>query len=118
MQKSSPNMNSLANTLKKGLAPPPTPLVLDFGEIGGDYSLTTNTWPKPIPVTDYVVSRHLTHKEPLTETYEETCSIPHTHDVRVPDKMKALKPGDRVLVGWVQNDAVVMLVIVPATEVM
>lgn len=52
-------------------------LILDFGEIQIDDSLLTNTFPKPIPNTDYLVCR-------------------------------SVRPGDRVLVAWVQNDAVVV----------
>ena len=35
-------------------------LILDFGEIQGDYSLLTNTYPNPIPKGDYLVCRQLT----------------------------------------------------------
>lgn len=37
-----------------------SPLILDFGEIQDDYSLKTNTFPIPIPVSDYLVCRSLT----------------------------------------------------------
>lgn len=33
---------------------------------------------------------------------------PHVHDVLIPEKMRSIKPGDRVLVAWVQNEAVVI----------
>ena len=33
---------------------------------------------------------------------------PHIHDVLVPEKMRSIAPGDRVLVAWVQNEAVVI----------
>lgn len=36
----------------------------------------------------------------------------HQHHVLVPEKMRSLKPGDRVLVAWVQNEAVVVDIIV------
>lgn len=32
----------------------------------------------------------------------------HYHDVYLPDKMRWLKPGDRVLVAWVEDEAVVV----------
>lgn len=41
-------------------------LVLDFGEIMGDYSLQTNTFSIPIPVEDYHVCRQLTLGKPGT----------------------------------------------------
>lgn len=42
---------------------------------------------------------------------------PHIHDVLIPEKLRWLKPGDRVLVAWVQNDAIVLGVICPATDI-
>lgn len=36
---------------------------------------------------------------------------PHVHDVLIPEKMRWLKPGDRVLLAWVGNEAVVIDII-------
>lgn len=44
------------------------------------------------------------------------CGI-HYHDIYVPDKMRWLKPNDRVLVAWVQNDAVIIDIILAAKGV-
>ena len=41
----------------------------------------------------------------------------HTHNVLIPEKMRWLKPGDRVLVAWVQHDAIVLDIILPATAI-
>lgn len=41
----------------------------------------------------------------------------HYHDVYLPDKMRRLKPGDRVLVAWAGADAVVIDIIMDAKEV-
>lgn len=41
----------------------------------------------------------------------------HSHTVLIPEKMRWLKPGDRVLVAWVQHDAIVLDIILPATEI-
>ena len=141
-------------------------LLLDFGEIQPDYSLLTNTYPIPIPKTDYMVCRQLTlgpthdilaktqdiglphsgshiHKT-INETGSCGCTVSgtvgettraapdppipsqrtaggdssdgmHQHHVLIPEKMRKLKPGDRVLVAWVQNDAVVVDLVLPAT---
>lgn len=35
----------------------------------------------------------------------------HRHDVLIPEKMRRLKPGDRVLLAWVGNEAVVIDII-------
>ena len=103
-----------------------TPLSLDFGVIQDDYSLKTNTFAKPIPKSDYSVCRQLTlgpTGDWLTETHVKIngehrhsgCSVgsghsdgAHDHDIKIPEKMRSIKPGDRVLVAWVQNEAVVV----------
>lgn len=111
-----------------------TPLPLDFGVIQDDYSLKTNTFAKPIPKTDYSVCRHLTlgktgtyltvtandgiHSHGLSGTHGghvggdgshvHRDEGPHKHDVLIPEKMRWIQPGDRVLVAWVQNEAVVV----------
>ena len=41
----------------------------------------------------------------------------HSHSVLIPEKMRWLKPGDRVLVAWVQHDAIVLDIILPATAI-
>ena len=70
------------------------PLVLDFGEIQENGSLLTNTFPVPIPKGDFSVCRH------VSGLAEQTVKFP------------AIKPRDRVLVAWVQSEAVVVDIIV------
>lgn len=41
----------------------------------------------------------------------------HHHDVYLPDKMRWIKPGDRVLVAWVGVDAVVIDIVMDAKVV-
>ncbi len=41
----------------------------------------------------------------------------HQHHVLLPEKMRQIKPGDRVLVCWVGDDACVIDIVLPATEV-
>lgn len=61
------------------------PLALDFGVIRKGYALKINTFKVPIPKGDYMVSKALAGKEGQT-----------------------VKPGDRVLVAWVQDMPVVV----------
>ena len=94
------------------------PLVLDFGIILGDYSLKTNTFPLPIPKSDYSVCRAITYDPgvPLTQTYcdgahghpDAGFAGSHVHNVRLPEKMYWIRPGDKVLVAWVQDEACVI----------
>lgn len=100
-------------------------LVLDFGEIMGDYSLQTNTFSIPIPVEDYHVCRQLTLGK-TGDILAKTQAVgspgsggpegAHQHHVLIPEKMRRLKPGDRVLVAWVQSEAVVVDIICPAED--
>lgn len=130
-------INKLAGVMQvrmKNMADKPS--VLDIGQIGSDMSLTTNQFPKPIPQTDYLVCRQLTlgaTGEKLTTTLTDKAGNPldgdhnnhtagenygkHKHTVIIPEKMRSIKPGDRVLVAWVGDDAVVVDIILPATSV-
>lgn len=98
-----------------------SPLVLDFGEIQSNYSLVTNTFPIPVPKGDYSVCRSIHgfllgtsesswigHLQNDQHVHNNPSEIPgHSHDVQLP----SLKPGDRVLVAWVQSEAVVVDII-------
>lgn len=97
---------------------------IDIGIIQSDYSLTTNSFPKPIPKDSYNVCRQLLYDPsvPLTETYVDgshehpDASPPgtHYHKVKLPKKMRWLKPGDKVLVAIVQNEFIVVDIIYSA----
>lgn len=139
-------VNSLARVLTGQMKKTgESPLVLDFGIVQGDYSLKTNTFPLPIPKTDYLICRNLTRGvtgDVLTQTKQGQGNHPHgssgshgghdggdgahghpgsegihVHDVLLPENMRSVKPGDRVLVAWVGHDAVVMDIIYNASEV-
>ena len=144
-----PGTNKLARVFKERMdreRNANSSLILDFGEIQGDYSLLTNTYPNPIPKGDSLVCRQLTigptsghltytiqagkpndgtHNHGSSGTHgghtggdgshTHTSEGPHVHDVLIPEKMRKLLPGDRVLVAWVQNDAVVIDLVLPAS---
>ena len=114
-----PGTNKLANVLAGRMKKESeSPLVLDFGEIQANGSLITNTFPVPIPKGDYSVLRQLTlgfTGEKLTITKDDGKHGGHTsgdgihsHIVLIPEKMRSIRPGDRVLVAWVQYEAVVV----------
>ncbi len=108
-------MNELARVLDgraKGLGDKPP--VLDFGTIQGDMGLLTNKFPKPIPYDDYAICRSVCYDPgvPLTVTEDEE------HEVRLPEKMARIKPGDRVLVAWAGDDAVVIDIVMQAPDML
>ena len=120
--KGNPGTNKLANVLSERMKREgKSPLVLDFGEILPDGSLVTNTFPVPVPKGNYSVLRSLTfgkaedvltttsHKEDDGEHEGHPAGTgSHSHDILLPEKMRSVGPGDRVLVAWVQNEAVVV----------
>ena len=48
---------------------------------------------------------------------EDSSDGMHQHHVLIPEKMRWLKPGDRVLVAWAGDDPVVVDLILPATVI-
>lgn len=120
-----PGTNKLAGVLASRMKQENTsPLVLDYGEILGNMSLKTNTFPVPIPKGQYSVCREVTNYNTTvtidwwTENtsggggYAEFAS--HNHEIKgtKPERVNnGLKPGDRVLVAWINNDACVIDVI-------
>lgn len=110
-----------------------SPQDIDFAVINEDYSLRTNRFPVDIPATDYTVCRHLCERivripAEITATASggshgghEYGDGSHTHSVDMTHehlyKTRYLKPGDRVLVVWIQNEVCVIDLIVPATDI-
>ena len=89
-----------------------SPLTLDFGEILANGSLKTNTFPVPIPKGDYTICRLAAGLTLSTSEQSWLNKAPsgvplHSHSVTIPE----VKAGDRVLVAWIQSEAVVIDVI-------
>lgn len=101
-------------------------LILDYGVINDDLSLTTNTFPIAIKKKDYMCCRHL-RAVPEKDRWSTAYAGSHTHPGSEGSSAgshahkfqphEVLKKGDRVLVAWVQNDPVVIDVLVHADEV-
>lgn len=92
------------------------PNVLDFGSILADFSLQTNSFPVPIPKGDYFICRMaaLSNEDDWAVT---DLTANHRHQVALPESLTPLRPGDRVLVAWIEDDAVVIDKFMPATVV-
>ena len=105
--------NKLANVLSSRMQREnDTSLCLDFGEIQANGSLKTNTFPVPIPKGDYTICRLAAGLTLSTSEQSWLNKAPsgvplHSHSVTIP----AVKAGDRVLVAWIQSEAVVIDVI-------
>ncbi len=124
-------VNQLANAIQERVQDMNnTPPVLDFGTIQSDFSLLTNKFPLPIPQSDYLVCRSVAIGKPDDILYKTRDTEPrskvdyggvpnttHFHDVLIGNKIRQLKPGDRVLVAWVGDDPCVVDLILPASEI-
>jgi hypothetical protein len=107
-----PGMAKLAGVLSRRMKKEnESSLMLDFGEVQKNGSLITNTFPIPIPKGGYSVCRHVGGLEFKVDNGShgghESGNGEHSHMIAPP----AVKAGDRVLVAWVQNEAVIIDVI-------
>lgn len=124
MSKDNSGTNKLASVIQDRMKQAnESPLVLDFGTIGGDMSLKTNTFPLAIPQSDYMVCRSVALGKVDDVLYKTKENEPppvlptHKHDMLIGEKMRWLKPGDRVLVAWVGDDPCVIDLILPAKTI-
>ena len=85
----------------------------DFGTIKSDMSLVTDTFPTPISDEDYSVCRHLAGLDFSGGKHGGHDSGDGSHSHELP----SLRPGDRVLVIWANEEAVVVDVIVKASSI-
>jgi hypothetical protein len=107
-------INRLARALDARMkAVAASPDALELGTIQYDMSLKLDTFGVTIPQGHYLVCRSLTLQDPMVQT-SQAGDPAHTHDVPVPPQLTPLKPGDRVLVAWVNQgtDPVVVDVVV------
>lgn len=79
---------------------------LELGTILENYSLKTDTFQHQIPQNSYHVCRSLT----IGRLGEPVCAT----GVQIPEKLRSLAPGDRVLVGWVGSEPIVIDIVVSA----
>lgn len=98
--------------------------VTELGTIGSDGSLTVPSLGNAIPKGDYMISLHLTAPWALglntstvgltTKTAEDhSHSIDgHKHTVTLPNRLRGLQAGDRVIVAWVGTEPVVIDIVV------
>lgn len=95
------------------------PDVLELGVIQSDLSLKVDRYPHPIPVGDYLIAEWIMHLNiPQKSRVVELASPSYSELTRIDFKVSsdpgkvddvhfnfkdALKPGDRVLVAWVND---------------
>ncbi|MDO4305980.1 MAG: hypothetical protein Q4C77_04035 [Eubacteriales bacterium] len=111
----SPGLNKLARVLSGRMAEISegnmNDVEPDFGTINNDGSLTTDTFPIPIPKGEYHLGRLVSGMKISVSGGSHGGHTSgdggHSHSVTLP----RVKAGDRVLVVWVRSEAVVVDVI-------
>ncbi len=111
-----------------------TEWTLELGTIGGDLSLTVDGLKDVIPKGDYLLALRLTAltgddliSHPITHVHEGgghsqyTGSGHHTHtDGKhshvLPEPLRGIRPGDRVIVSWVGGQPIVMDIVTGSKE--
>lgn len=89
-------------------------IICELGIIEAGMALQPDNSPGPIPKGDYMVSLYLTMGEPDTEFAETTTdgTYPHNHKVKLPEELRSLKVGDRVLIIWYGTEPIVIAILV------
>ena len=97
------------------------PYSVELGGITANKELKTDSFPEPIPKDSYKIARSLTlGKKDSALTKTSTIGDHGEATVKRPEKMRTLKPGDRVLVAWAgpnNADPIVIDIVLDAEEV-
>lgn len=104
------NIQKLGNTLAGRMqktARAAVPTTLELGRINENLSLSTDSLRTAIPKGDYMVALHLSGGSYRTSSDSDT---PHSH--ALPDVLRQIKAGDRVLVAWCGHEPVIISVVV------
>ena len=96
--------SQMKHIVKKNLG-----ITVELGTINQNMALSISSLGNAIPKGDYMISRHLLNEsmELDTSTKED-----HKHTVTLPNKLRGLQKGDRVLVAWVGTEPVVIDIVV------
>lgn len=78
---------------------------LELGTINGNMALQVDSLSNAIPKGEYMVALRL-KLESLIIT--SSSADGHTHEVKLPEVLRGIKAGDRVLVAWAGNEPVVI----------
>lgn len=78
----------------------------DFGTINGDLSLTCDNLPVNVPNGEYLVTETVRYERIFDMS--PTDEIETGHETENTVKRQRLRPGDRVVVIWIANIAVVI----------
>ena len=83
--------------------------LIELGTIKGGLTLVTDSG-MSVPKGQYMVNLELTGESYVTEK-AEACADDSGHKHKLPVVFRSLKAGDRVLVAWAGNEAVVLAIV-------
>ena len=84
-------------------------ICVELGQINGNMSLTTDSLQSSIPKGDYMIDLALASKSYRTDKAKIDDK---EHDHALPDSIRGVQAGDRVLVAWCGNEPVVVAIVV------
>lgn len=117
---------SLMSNRMQSTANAAIPNTLELGKITANMALVPDNFRVPIPKGDYMVNLRLTGPMETTETEHKHSGGAHAqstgdgvhsheggkHKHGLPESHRGLRPGDRVLIAWCGNEAVVIAIVV------
>lgn len=98
MSKNTQRLGSVLSRRMKATAGAAVPTTMELGRIGGNLSLTTDSLRAAIPRGEYMVNIMLTGSKTI-------------NGESLPNSLRSLSAGDRVLVAWCGNEPVVIAIV-------
>lgn len=127
MPKNIENFASLMATRMQQTANAAIPNSLELGTVNNDMSITPDNFGVPIPKGDYMVNLMLTTSLVTSDTEHTHSGGAHgghtggsgdhshsggKHNHALPSAHRGIRPGDRILIAWCGNEAVVISIVV------
>lgn len=84
-----------------------TAIIAELGTVTGNLGIQVASVGNIIPKGAYLISTRLTMGEKDAEFTGTTTDSAHSHKVKLPEELRSLKAGDRVLLIWCGNEPVV-----------
>ena len=100
---------TLTNRMKKTSAAA-VPTTIELGRIGNNQTLITDSLRTAIPKGEYMVNLTLTGESKTGSETDNESIASHSH--QLPDSIRTLKVGDRVLVAWCGNEPIIIAIVV------
>lgn len=121
MSKNTQRLGATLTSQMKRTSHAAVPTTIDLGVVNEDLSITPDSLRVPIPKGDYMVNIMLTGEKTTSTAGSHgghgesgASSGSHSHDL--PDSLRGLNQGDRVLIVWSGNEPIVIAILGPSTS--